>query len=215
MILNCESADPRDRLREGRRNLASLKTLVDLRFGQRFLGLLLTEEAGELHADDHWARTLASERLANEWSSNAEAVGVDDLRVSTTELSRTTWVGRERTSFGSGSRATGTRRHSDDPVSEYLELWFVLEALAMPYTTNIAPVKDTLATALGGQRSGWELVGRHFGRRSRLVHGQGERVVDEGALDELRLLVEVWLCLEFDLADEVRFNRLRSLAGVG
>ncbi len=75
MILLCESADPRDRLQEGRRNLASLKTLLDLRFGPRLLGLQLTEEVEELHADDHWARTLASER-----SLDVEAVGVDELQ---------------------------------------------------------------------------------------------------------------------------------------
>lgn len=216
MILLCQSADPSDRLAEGRRNLASLKTLLDLRFGSRFLGLLLTEEVGELHADDHWSRTLASEQLANEWSFDVEAVGVDELqRFSDGPLAR--HVGRaaeDKRRLRLACDWYWSAIHADDPVSEYLELWFVVEALAMPDTTNVAPVKDLLAGALGGQRSDWELVGRHVGRRSRLVHGQDERGVDDDALNELRLLVEVLLCLEFDVADNARFDRLRAAAGV-
>jgi len=50
--------------------------------------------------------------------------------------------------------------HADDPVTEYLQLWFVVEAVAMPNTTNIAPVQDRRASTLGGQRSDWRLVGR-------------------------------------------------------
>jgi hypothetical protein len=38
--------------------------------------------------------------------------------------------------------------------------------------------------------------------------------VDDEALDELRLLVEVLLCLEFDVTDAARCDRLRSAAGV-
>lgn len=216
MILLCESADPRDRLREGRRNLASLKTLLDLRFGPRFLGLMLTEEVGELHSDDHWARTLASERLANEWSFDVEGVGVDELQHFNDGL-LAHHIGRPmegKLRLRLACDWYWSAIHADDPVTEYLELWFVVEALAMPDTTNVAPVKDLLANALGGQRSDWQLVGRHLGRRSRLVHGQEERGVDEAALDELRLLVEVLLCLEFDLSDETRFDRLRTAAGV-
>jgi hypothetical protein len=103
---------------------------------------------------------------------------------------------------------------AEDAAIEYLQLWFVVEALAMPDTTNVAPVKDQLASNLGGRRADWALVGRHFGRRSRLVHGQDDRDVDEDAITELRLLVEVLLCVELGIADESRFDRLRAAAGL-
>jgi hypothetical protein len=35
---------------------------------------------------------------------------------------------------------------ADDGVTEYLELWFVVEVIAMPNTTDIRPVRLRLAT---------------------------------------------------------------------
>lgn len=216
LIVLCDSEDAQARLTEGRRTLSSLMTLIDLHFGPRLLGIQLAEEVGELHHDGHWTRTLASERLANEWSFDVRAEGVEELRA-----------------FNDGPLARHIARsaadklrlqlacdwywsaiHADQSVTEYLQLWFVVEALAMPDTTNVAPVKDRLADGLGGQRSDWGLVGRHFGRRSRLVHGQEERDVDDADLTELRTLVEVLLCLEFGLQDHARFAQLRAAAGL-
>jgi hypothetical protein len=65
--------------------------------------------------------------------------------------------------------------HAEEPVTEYLQLWFVVEAIAMPDTTNIAPVKSPLGDSLGGKREHWEFVGRLFGKRGNLVHGADER----------------------------------------
>jgi hypothetical protein len=54
-----------------------------------------------------------------------------------------------------------------DLVTEYLELWFVVEAVSMPDTTDIRPVRERLAAAFGGDQSDWaELVGRHLGNAS-------------------------------------------------
>ena len=216
MLLVCESVDQSERLAEGRRNLASLKTMLELRFGPRLLGLLLTEEVGELHDDGFWTRDLASESLANECSFATQTVDTDALRrFGDTLLTRQTIRSEsERMRLRLACDWYWSAIHADQPVNEYLQLWFVVETIAMPDTTNVAPVKDRLAKALGGDRSTWTLVGRHFGRRGNLVHGQGERHVEPAVLAELRDLVEVLLCLEFEIDDEVRFARLRKAAGL-
>jgi hypothetical protein len=104
---------------------------------------------------------------------------------------------------------------ADDAVTEYLELWFVVEVVAMPNTTDIRPVRLRLATAYGGDDGHWrDLVGRHFGRRSKLVHGEGPREVAEPYLVELRDLVEALLELEFGIPNPLRRARLRKLAGI-
>jgi hypothetical protein len=214
LILVCDSQDPRARIAEGRRNLASLMTLLDLQFGPRLLGLQLAEEVGELHADGHWARTLASERLANEWSFDVSGADHTALKKFNDgplagHIARST---PDKLRLRVACDWYWSAIHADQPVTEYLQLWFVVEAVAMPNTTNVAPVQDRLAAALGGDRADWQLVGKHFGRRSRLVHGLDERDIDDAAIDELRTLVEVLLCLEFDVTDSECFDQLRKMA---
>jgi hypothetical protein len=217
MILVCDASERASRLADGRRNLASLKTLLDLRFGPRLLGLVLTEEIGELHPDGYWTRSIGSDSLANEWSFDVLGADVDVLRKFNDKLlaGQMARPEAERLKLRLACDWYWSAIHAGDPVAEYLHLWFVVEALAMPNTTNIAPAKARLASALGGAPSDWALVGHHFGRRGRLVHGQDERAVDADALAELRDLVEVLLCLDFGIVDEERFNRLRNVAGVG
>jgi hypothetical protein len=67
-------------------------------------------------------------------------------------------------------------------------LWFVVEVLAMPDTTNVRPVRELLAAHVDGttERDWQELVGRHFGRRSKLVHGEAARAVGAEDVASLR-----------------------------
>ena len=216
MILVCEETDPNARIAEGRRNLASLKTMLELRFGPRLLGLLLAEEIGELHDDGHWARTIVSGRLTNEWSLDTQMADQAALKgFNDGPLARQ--MGRPQSDRLRARLACDwywSAIHAEEPVTEYLQLWFVVEAIAMPDTTNIAPVKSRLVDALGGKRENWELVGLLFGKRGNLVHGADERDIDDDSLAQLRNLVEVLLCLEFGLEDPERFDRLRAAAGL-
>jgi hypothetical protein len=216
LIMLCSQRDPFERLREGRRNLASLTTMLELRFGPRLLGIVLAEEIGELHSDDHWSRSLATDRLAAESSYDVELID---------EQSVLDFNNATLRPHVDSSEADKKRRrlacdwywsaiHAEDPVTEYLRLWFVVEALAMPNTTNVRPVKDLLAAGLGGNRDDWELVGRHLGRRSTLVHGNIDRGVDDSSITELRLLVEVLLMLEFGIENQQQFGELKAIAGV-
>lgn len=216
MILVCEETDPNARIAEGRRNLASLKTMLELRFGPRLLGLLLAEEIGELHDDGHWARTIVSGRLTNEWSLDTQMADQAALKgFNDGPLARQ--MGRPQSDRLRAKLACDwywSAIHAEEPVTEYLQLWFVVEAIAMPDTTNIAPVKSRLVDALGGKHENWELVGLLFGKRGSLVHGADEQDIDDDSLAQLRNLVEVLLCLEFGLEDPERFDRLRAAAGL-
>ena len=81
--------------------------------------------------------------------------------------------------------------------------------------TDVRPVRERLAAAFGGDQSDWsELVGRHFGRRSNLVHGQSRREVNEADVEGLRDLVQALLELEFGIENVERANRLRNAVGV-
>ncbi len=217
LILHTTEESPDRRLAEGRRRLGYLKTLIDLSFGQRVLAAVLTEELGEVFPDGHFNRNLQSEQVANEWQADLVAITGDQLKQWSqhplgTLLSRSS-EDRERLSLACDWywRSTETA----DLVSEYLELWFVVEAVAMRDTTDVRPVRERLAAAFGGDQADWsELVGRHFGRRSKLVHGQARRQLEEADVEGLRDVVQALLELEFGIENVERADRLRSLAGL-
>ncbi len=216
-ILQTTEKRPSGRLAEGRRRLGYLKTLIDLSLGSRILAVVLTEEIGEVFADGHFNRNLQSAEVGSE--SQSELAVVTDARFKEwTRHPLQTLIDRapedrERISLACDWYWRSTEM--DDSVTEYLELWFVVEVLAMPNTTDIRPVRDQLAKAYGGDQSQWrELVGRHFGRRSSLVHGEGRREVDESHLAELRDLVQALLEFEFGIPNPERAARLRESAGI-
>jgi hypothetical protein len=101
-------------------------------------------------------------------------------------------------------------------VTEYLELWFVVEVIAMPDdTTNVRPVRERLAEAFGESEREWkDFVGRHFGRRSKLVHGRAKREVEEQDVESLRDLVQGLVEQAFGIANAERGDSLRRRAGI-
>jgi hypothetical protein len=215
LILYTTEESPDRRMAEGRRRLGYLKTLIELSLGPRVLGALLTEELGEVFPDGHFNRNLQSEQVANEWQMDLAAIedAKEWARHPLGTLITRPPEDRERLSLACDWywRSTETA----DLVTEYLELWFVVEALAMPDTTDVRPVRERLAAAFGGNQSDWsELVGRHCGRRSNLVHGQARREVNETDVEGLRDLVQALLELEFGIENDERANRLRSAVGV-
>ena len=57
-------------------------------------------------------------------------------------------------------------------------------------------------------------MGRHYGRRSKLVHGSAKREVEEQEVEGLRDLVQALLELEFGIANPERGRSLRLRAGI-
>jgi hypothetical protein len=213
------TAESADRcLAEGRSRLASLKTLIEMSFGSRVLGALVTEELGEVFPDGHFNRSIHSDALGNEWQMDLVAVTPERFSGWTNgtlanHLQRPKGE-LERISLACDWYWRSTE--TSDLVTEYLELWFVVEVIAMPDTTDVRPLRERLAAAFGGSESEWrEFVGRHFGRRSNLVHGDTKREVAEQDVESLRDLVQALLEVEFAVANPERGDRLRLSAGIG
>jgi hypothetical protein len=79
-------------------------------------------------------------------------------------------------------------------VTEYLELWFAVEVIAMPDTTNVRPVRERLAAGFGKPEDEWApFVGRHFGRRSDIVHGNVKREVPEEEVESVTSFDACWI----------------------
>ncbi len=216
-ILHSNETEPVARLAEGRRRLAPVKTMLDLHFGRRLLGVRLTEELGEFHVDGHWSRALMSDSVASETYLPVGAITQEELLA----FARGPLEAHQQRADHDRNRIRlacdwyWTAPASGDPITEYLHLWFVVEALCMPDTTNIRPVNERLASILGGPVAAWSpVVGRHFGRRSKLVHGDEQRVVAKEHVDELRMIVEVLLAAELGIDAPPHAPALRALVGL-
>ncbi len=216
-LLKTRARGPVEQIVEGRDRLADLKTMFDIRFGPRILGVMLTEEAGEVFDDWHFNRRIGSDQIGHEFQLDVIGVSQDDLLAwQKTDMARNeARAVEEKRRLRLASQWYWLAIHERDPVNQYLALWFVVEILAMPDTTDIRPVRELLAAHVGGTQDDWRnFVGRHFGRRSELVHGEAERVVKPEDLGSLRELVEVLLALELSELSEERAAALRTAAGV-
>lgn len=205
------------RLAEGRSRLASLKTLIELTFGPRVLGALVAESLGEVFPDGHFNRSLESDRVGNEYQMGLAAVTLDQFSdwTNTTLASHLQRPLEELQRIGLACDWYWRSTQTSDLVTEYLELWFVVEAIAMPDTSNVRPVRERLAAAFGGSEREWaEFVGRHLNRRSALVHGDVKREVEEQEVESLRNLVQALLELEFGINNDERRESLRRRASI-
>jgi hypothetical protein len=218
LVLHTTEERPDRRLAEGRARLASLKTFIELTFGPRVLGALVTEGLGEVFPDGHFNRGLESERVGNEYQMGLAAVTLDEFGAWTSTALKTHLERplEELRRIGLACDWYWRSTQTADLVTEYLELWFAVEVIAMPDTTNVKPVRERLAAAFGGSESEWaEFVGRHFGRRSALVHGDAKREVEEPEVESLRDLVQGLLEQAFGIANDERKESLRHRAGIG
>jgi Apea-like HEPN len=217
LLLKTVATEPRTCLQEGRRTLASLKVMLELEFGSRLLGTMLTEEAGAVFDDWHFNRLLNTEQLGAE--SQLDVAGIQPEQIDEWAhpqiddyMSRSE---TDRHKVGLASEWYWTAIHAEEPVSEFLHLWFAVEVLAMPNTTNIRSVRERLAATVGGEPADWEeFVGRLYGKRGRLAHGEEERQVTDAELANLRAVVEVLLQAEVGALDPDRATALRQRVGL-
>jgi hypothetical protein len=218
LALHTTEERPDRRLAEGRRRLASLETLIELAFGPRVVGALVAEGLGELFPDGHFNRSLESDRVGNEYQMGLAAITPDQFSAwtSTTLAKHLQRPLEELQRIGLACEWYWRSTQTADLVTEYLELWFAVEVIAMPDTTNVRPVRERLAAAFGGTEGEWgDFVGRHFGRRSDLVHGNTKREVEEREVESLRDLAQCLLEREFGIPNDERRESLRCRAGMG
>jgi Apea-like HEPN len=215
LLLKTDAAEAAEQLIEGRWKLASLKVMLDLRFGTRLLGLPLTEELGTVFDDWHFNRSLNSELVGAESQLPVAAVQPDEFatwaRADMDRYMSRTPIEKER--LGLASDWYWTAINANEPVTQFLSLWFAVEVLAMENTTNVRPVRERLAAEIGGDESDWaDLVGRLYGKRSRLAHGDEPRRVTDRELADVRALTETLLQAEAGTVDRGRATYLRTRA---
>lgn len=164
-----------DRLRAGRLAIAPLKTLLDLALGPRLLALPLTEEVGETFADWHWNRRLDAGRFSAESQAELRHVPAADLAALLQPLidGQQALPEDERRRLRLASSWYWRADSDPEPTTRFLAWWLAIEALEMPRTSDIRPVRERLADLLGTPTDHWVgPVGRLFRLRSRLVHGE-------------------------------------------
>ena len=121
----------------------------------------------------------------------------------------------ERRRFALACEWYWTGIHTDEPVMQFLHLWFAVEVIAMPNRSKIGKVWEKLATVCGGEPSEWkQFVLRLYRKRSRLAHGNEPRQVNETELGDARAVIEVLLQAEVERVAPWRVAQLRERAEV-
>ena len=116
---------------------------------------------------------------------------------------------RDRLLFALASRwYQSARVESSRPIA-FLQHWFAIEVLAMPNSTNIAPLRSLVADATESDENEWrEFVGRLFGLRGLLVHGHSDQV-SEPQLRAVSALAEVVLATYLGIGVTHQVGELR------
>lgn len=167
------SSDPDVLLQVGRAFVISLKTMLDVKYGSRLLGLPWLEEIGEVFDDWYWIRRLGSPSLSNEaqlrliehsskeFYSELEKLIKDNVLLPIDQRRR----------FELASHWYWFADAEMDPVNKFVQLWIVIEGLLMLNHSDTRPVKRKLAELLGSDEGTSTFVGRLYRVRGALVHG--------------------------------------------
>ena len=201
-------------LRTGRAAVAPIKTMLDLIFGARLLGIPLLEEVGEIFDDWHWNRRLDSLSLSTELQLRPEILNADDIiaRIKPPLEHNQSATAEKRRRFRLASQWYWFADAELDPVNRFLQLWIVVETLEMD-NSNIAPVKARCAALLGGTVATGQFVGRLYGLRSALVHGDADGVTTEH-LRQVEVLARSLLKLHMNQSpSEDEIGQLRHWIG--
>ncbi len=193
ILLEVENSDENDIISKGRRKVSPILTILDLVYGERLIGALITEEVVELFPDGHWNRRMISPSVGSESQLNMRKI--ENSQIEQMRRSIDAYQG-----FGEGDRkntALATdwfwkSEKEEDRIDRFIQLWICLEALEMP-TTNIKPISERLALITSEDYDFWkEPIGRLFGKRSDLVHGNSNEV-DEHEIVILRGIAKTLL----------------------
>jgi len=193
LLLEVENSDGNDVITKGRRSLSPILTILDLVYGERLIGALIAEEVVEIFPDGHWNRKIFSPSVGAE--SQLDMKKVEEAQIEQMKKSIDTYQ-----EFGESDRKNVAlaadwfwkSEREADWVDRFIQLWVCLESLEMP-TTNIKPIAKQLATITPEDYNFWkEPIGKLFGKRSSLVHGNSNEV-DEHEIIILRGLAKILL----------------------
>jgi hypothetical protein len=207
LLLEVDSSNENDIISKGRRSLSPILTILDLVYGERLIGALITEEVIELFPDGHWNRNIISPSVGSE--SQLDMKKIENSQIEQMKKSIETYH-----NFGESDRknialATDWFWKSErelDRVDRFIQLWICIEALEMP-TTNIKPVSEQLAIITTENYNFWkEPIGRLFGKRSGLVHGDSNEV-DENEIIILRGIAKILLANKLGKIENPRLGQ--------
>lgn len=213
-----EASKPEDVLSEGRLQIDKLKVILELAAGTRLLGVPLAEEVVEIFPDWHWNRNMSSLSVASESELNMERLNTEEfvheikLAIESTQVP----VQAERRRIAVAANWYWKAESELDYVNRFIEYWIGVEALEMPNTTNIRPVKKRLEEITGIEEDKWsEPVGKLFGLRSELVHGK-QRNVSKNEIQMLRyLLLTLFQGRLFPGTQHEVIEKLKESSGLG
>lgn len=103
----------------------------------------------------------------------------------------------------------------DVSVDSFIKVWFAIEILAMPDTTNIAPINDILGKEYGLSRDetiNMLNIGRLFGLRSSIIHG-GNTNIHEQASDYVEAVYIDLLYSFLEIESEKRIKKVLEKPG--
>jgi hypothetical protein len=196
MLLITETEEPQAILQEGQLSLSKLKTVLEIAGGQRVLGLPIAEEVVEIFDDWHWNRNMSSLSVGTESELNLGQLDTKEFfKVVQPAIELTQNMDKEeRLRVSVASQWYWKADAERDSTNRFIEYWVAVEALEMPNSTNVKPVKEQLAKLTGTDVDFWNgVIGKLFGLRSKLVHGKLAQVENE-QLACLRKVIEVLLC---------------------
>lgn len=177
MLLEVENTNEEDIISEGRRRISPILTILDIVYGERLIGALVAEEIVGLFPDGHWNRKAISPSVGSE--SQLDMKKIENSQIEQMKKSIEAYQDLKESDRRNTALATDWFWKSEreaDRVDRFIQLWICLEALEMP-TSNIKPISERLAVITNEGFNFWkEPIGRLFGKRSDLVHGNSNEV---------------------------------------
>jgi hypothetical protein len=217
MLLITEASEPQDILNEGRLHLSKMKIILELAGGSRLLGLPITEEVVEIFPDWHWNRNMNSVLAATESTLDLQPLHTDDFFKTIRPVieSTQTITSAQRSQIAIASSWYWKAESEADPINRYIEYWIAIEALEMPNTTNVRPIRSRLEEITGFESDKWKpIIGTLFSIRSDLVHGK-IREVSPDNLKQIRCLLLALLYFRlFGQKDHEAVSMFVSLSGI-
>lgn len=201
-----------DHLSVARARVAPLTAAIDVLYGERLLGPVITEEIGDVFDDWHWNRWLGGPTVGYEGQARIKHLDTRDFVAAIEPVLELQAARSEeaRNRVRVASQWYWTADRESDPVMKFVASWLAIEALELGQNANIAPIKVAVAEILGvEQRIISEGIGRTYGLRNKLLHGVTRAVSTE---DIARVDAVTRALIERHLLGDVTHDTRESLA---